>query len=52
MKKEQIRSINTFEYNRIVQSIPFHNKIANYLKENFIGKKVVYRTQKSLHQQH
>ena len=43
-KEEQFRRINTLEYNKIVQSIPLLNKIANYFKDNFIGKKVVYCT--------
>ena len=43
-REEQFRKINTLEYNKIVQSIPLLNKIANYFKDNFIGKKVVYCT--------
>lgn len=43
-KEEQFRRINTLEYNKIVQSIPLLNKIANYFKDYFFGKKVVYCT--------
>lgn len=43
-KEEQYRRINTLEYNKIVQSIPLLNKIANYFKDYFFGKKVVYCT--------
>lgn len=43
-KEEQFRRINTLEYNKIVQSIPLLNKIANYFKNYFFGKKVVYCT--------
>lgn len=43
-KEEQFRTINTLEYNKIVQSISLLNRIANFLKDNFIGKKVVYCT--------
>ena len=43
-KEEQFRTINTLEYNRIVHSIPSLYKIANYFKDNFFGKKVVYCT--------
>ena len=32
-KEEQYRRINTLEYNKIVQSIPLLNKIANYFKD-------------------
>ena len=39
-REEQFRRINTLEYNKIVQSIPLLNKIANYFKDNFIGKKL------------
>ena len=43
-KEEQYRRINTLEYNKIVQSIQLLNKIANYFKDYFFGKKVVYCT--------
>jgi hypothetical protein len=43
-KEEQYRRINTLEYNKIIQSIPLLNKIANYFKDYFFGKKVVYCT--------
>ena len=45
-KEEQFRPINTLEYNRIIQSVPLLNRIANYFKDKFIGKKVVYCTRK------
>ena len=45
-KEEQFRPINTLEYNKIIQSVPLLNRIANYFKDNFIGKKVVYCTRK------